>query len=224
MSPVRSKAGRNGDTSLPSSAFSVFPNSLGCIAHMPKRGWHRRCWNLEKMRLQIFRSSWDLNKFHLRRALARDTISLYSTSVPGLLAPVGAGRVPVNEKRNLRARCCILSPAYWEIRMVWNNERENVLQFFFFASSELIYVISDIFNSCKTQHPESSESALVPLKQVHPQWRLGDHMGHGKTDHLGRHEVKWQKLHENNCNRPQIYRNLTKPQCKTQWPHLQFHH
>lgn len=68
-----------------------------------------------------------------------------------------------------RPRCCILSPAYWEIRMVWNNERENVLQFFFFASSELIYVISDIFNSCKTQHPESSESALVPLKQVHPQ-------------------------------------------------------
>lgn len=57
---------------------------------------------LEKMRLQIFRSSWDLKKFHLRRALARDTISLYSTSVPGLLAPVGAGRVPVNEKRNLR--------------------------------------------------------------------------------------------------------------------------
>ena len=30
-----------------------------------------------------------------------------------------------------RPRCCILSPAYWEIRMVWNNERENVLQFFF---------------------------------------------------------------------------------------------
>ena len=132
------------------------------------------------MRLPIYRSSRDLKKFHLRRALARDTISLYSTSVPGLLAPVGAGRVPVNEKRNLRGHdACILSLVYWEIRMVWNNERENILQFIFFAFSEFIlyryiYIytcirIYIIFNSCKTQPLESSESALVPLNQVHPQ-------------------------------------------------------
>ena len=93
------------------------------------------------MRLPIYRSSRDLKKFHLRRALARDTISLYSTSVPGLLAPVGAGRVPVNEKRNLRGHdACILSLVYWEIRMVWNNERENILQFIFLLFRNLYYI------------------------------------------------------------------------------------